>query len=599
MSTSWKNASFVATAFSAASLGFVTAWVVLGRGSSLLPFSSSSSDPTKASLRSQIETAGGTYLLKNVRLPTCLLPQKPNETTLIADTDDGFSKCHIRIAGGKVVGIESAVEDTDTMDTERTNTSIIECHGCIVLPCFVDSHTHLVKAHTHARARNPTGTMNDALFVELNDQARWIACHCCRPKAMRGGSDVVGDSNHPMEGQLCPKAGEDLFRRMDFALRTAYHHGTKYIRTHLDGTGQFVDPPLRKAVFSAYHRCRTAYGKQGLQLEGVANLYLPLWDCADIAEKHVHELLAQGGPDKGLVLGAYCGNQSEAPRHETLASLDALFGYARQHGFHVDLHIDETNDPDCCLLEVLIESLRKARSKGYEKDVLLGHCTSLTLQTESKQREILRGLVDLNEHYSGSVVVVCNPTTNLGLQDRRGSQPPVCKYIDPNTPRTPMWRGLTAIQELEAAGVPILAASDNIRDFWHPYGDLDPLQTLKGAITLGHLDTCPQEGYWTKLVTARPCDGSSLLETGSPADLVLFPQARSASELLSRSHQQHYQGGSNHNSSDQRIVLRKGRAQVSILPSYRELDDLVEVPTRIIQEKTREGVIGSVVGMEG
>jgi len=53
---------------------------------------------------------------------------------------------------------------------------------------------------------------------------------------------------------------------------------------------------------------------------------------------------------------------------------------------------------------------------------------------------------------------------------------------------------------------------------------------------------------------------------GDPADLVLFPGARRASELLARP-------------QPDRIVLRGGRVQFSRLPDYRELDDLVAAAT--------------------
>ena len=54
---------------------------------------------------------------------------------------------------------------------------------------------------------------------------------------------------------------------------------------------------------------------------------------------------------------------------------------------------------------------------------------------------------------------------------------------------------------------------------------------------------------------------------GAVADLILFPDARRLSELLSRPQLD-------------RIVLRKGIVQESTLPAYEELDDLVSVPSR-------------------
>ena len=131
-----------------------------------------------------------------------------------------------------------------------------------------------------------------------------------------------------------------------------------------------------------------------------------------------------------------------------------------------------------------------------------------------------------------------------------------------------------ALGEVAAAGVRICAASDNVRDWWHPYGDYDGLSTWKAALTLGHLDTSPNEGAWAHIVSDAPAhaidsvpseEGASFA-VGAVADLILFPSARRISELLSRP-------------LADRVVLRAGRVQSSVLPSYDEVDDLVATPT--------------------
>jgi len=130
------------------------------------------------------------------------------------------------------------------------------------------------------------------------------------------------------------------------------------------------------------------------------------------------------------------------------------------------------------------------------------------------------------------------------------------------------------VQELRAAGVPVGAASDNVRDWWHPYGDYDCLSVFAATLALGHLDTAPSEGSWTDLVTSAPAralgleSGVGSLAPGSRADLVLFPGARHFSELLARPQQ-----------SD-RVILRGGAMQASELPDYAELDDLVSEKTQ-------------------
>ena len=156
-------------------------------------------------------------------------------------------------------------------------------------------------------------------------------------------------------------------------------------------------------------------------------------------------------------------------------------------------------------------------------------------------------------------------------------------------PRTPLWRGIAPIQELDAEGLNCCAGSDNVRDWWHPYADYDCLNTLKSAIELAHLNNVPNEGYWTKLVASNACramfpdvdassssSSSTLKSIGAigpnyRANFVLFPSSRRFTELFSRS--QH-----------DRLVFRQGTLDSTDvpehpLPEYEKLDDLFERKT--------------------
>ena len=61
-----------------------------------------------------------------------------------------------------------------------------------------------------------------------------------------------------------------------------------------------------------------------------------------------------------------------------------------------------------------------------------------------------------------------------------------------------------------------------------------------------------------------PSESGYSFAIGAPADLILFPDVRTMSELMTRPHQ------------PDRIILRKGRVQESTLPSFEELDDLIK-----------------------
>jgi cytosine deaminase len=66
---------------------------------------------------------------------------------------------------------------------------------------------------------------------------------------------------------------------------------------------------------------------------------------------------------------------------------------------------------------------------------------------------------------SAGVVVVSLPLVNQWTQDRTQG-------------RTPRWRGVPPLHELAAGGVRVALASDNTRDQFYAYGDLDMLEVF-------------------------------------------------------------------------------------------------------------------------
>ena len=106
----------------------------------------------------------GRYTLRDVRIPESLLPR---ELRGAADAE-GLVACDVAIKHGLI----------DEVAPPKSLRGI-DCNGCLVVACFADSHTHLVKTHAHPRARNATGSINGALAQEVEDQPRWAACACC------------------------------------------------------------------------------------------------------------------------------------------------------------------------------------------------------------------------------------------------------------------------------------------------------------------------------------------------------------------------------------------------------------------------------------
>jgi cytosine deaminase len=425
-------------------------------------------------------------LLKNAAVPSIVLADSAN---------DGLRRLDILIDHGRIASVLSAGGGPPG------ETSSYDLDGGIVLPAFADIHTHLDKGHIWPRRPNPDGTwMNALLSVETDRQRRWKA--------------------------------DDVERRMDFALRSAYAHGTAAIRTHIDSL-----PPQHEISWDVFERMRDRWAGR-IELQGVSLVAPEQLLDRPLLENISRRVKAAGGIFGGAM--AAFDRSREAMR--------TVVEIAGSHGLDLDLHTDETLDPAASALEHLAEAVLET---GYDGRVVAGHCCVLSVQDEMTRARTIDKVA------RAGIAVVSLPMCNLYLMDRDG-----------RGRSTPVRRGVTTVRELAAAGVPVALASDNTRDPFYAYGDLDALEVFREGARILHFDH-PQDQAWNWIATVT--SGASaiaglayrgLLQPESPAHLVLFG-ARSWTELLARP-------------QSDRIVLRGGKLIDTTLPDYRELDDLVE-----------------------
>jgi cytosine/creatinine deaminase len=322
-------------------------------------------------------------------------------------------------------------------------------------------------------------------------------------------------------------SARDVATRMDFSLRTAYAHGTQLIRTHLDALA-----PQHRISFTVFAEMRERW-KDRIALQAVALFPLDLIMDQDFFSDLVSVVAESGG---------LLGGVTQMSR-DLESQLDTLFRAAIDKGLDIDLHVDETDDKEARTLEAIADAKLRHRFEGA---VTVGHCCSLARQDDDTARMIVDKVAEAD------LSVVSLPMCNMYLQDRYGG-------------RTARWRGTTLFKELTAAGVRTAVASDNTRDPFYAYGDLDPVEVLREAVRILHLDH-PLDTA-ARVVTATPATILGRPElghiaVGQPADLILF-NARRWSEFLSRPQMD-------------RVVLRRGQAIDRALPDYRELDELME-----------------------
>jgi cytosine deaminase len=430
----------------------------------------------------------GPFVLRKARVPAALLVERHAERP----DEDGLSRRDIAVADGLIRWIAPPSGPPAPED--------IDCDEGQVWPCFVDVHAHLDKGHIWPRARNRDGTHATAARTVAADRARAWSRH-------------------------------DIARRFDFGLRCAFAHGTSAIRTHLDSY-DFAQAETAWSVFAEMeHEWR---GR--VRLQGVCMTRLDTYDgLAGLG------LVARVAENNGVLGGILkFGTSAGTPSAERIdAGLARLFALAREHGLDVDLHIDETGDPEARTLAQVARAVLASRFRGT---VTCGHCCSLATQDQTVARQTIALVAEAGLH------IVSLPMVNLYLQGR-------------NEGETPRWRGITRVHELARAGVRVAVAGDNNRDPFFAHGDHDMLEVFREFVRIAHAEA-PD---WSRAATRTPADIMRLsdhgrLRAGAPADLVLF-RARTASELLSRPW------------SD-RIVLRAGRPIATTPPDYRELDDL-------------------------
>ncbi len=138
---------------------------------------------------------------------------------------------------------------------------------------------------------------------------------------------------------------------------------------------------------------------------------------------------------------------------------------AAAEGFDLDFHVDESASPDARSLERIADALLRHRFSGRPA----GHCCSLALMEDDERARVIDKLAE------ASLNVVSLPMCNLYLQDRQSG-------------RTPRWRGVAPLHELDAAGVSTMVASDNTRDPFYAYGDLDAVEVFREATRILHFD---------------------------------------------------------------------------------------------------------------
>ncbi|MBW8723959.1 MAG: amidohydrolase family protein [Inquilinus limosus] len=370
-----------------------------------------------------------------------------------ANLPDGRTGIDIGIQDGRIAAVEPrlAAQGRDEIDAS----------GRLVTPPFIDPHFHL----------------DATLSLGL-------------PRINRSGTLLEGIA---LWGELKPQLTQDaVIARALAYCDLAVAQGLLAIRSHVDVCD---DRLLAVEALLEVKRRVAPY----LDLQLVAFPQDGLYRSAT-AEKNLLRALDLGVDVVGGI------PHFERTMADGAASVRRLCEIAAERGLPVDLHCDESDDPQSRHIETLAAETHRL---GLGGRVTGSHLTSM----HSMDNYYVSKLIPLMRE--AGVAAIANPLINITLQGRHDSYP--------------KRRGMTRVPELMAAGITVALGQDCVMDPWYSMGSADMLEVAHMAVHVGQMTSLDAIGRCFAAVTTEAAKVLELegygLEPGCRADLVVLQAA--------------------------------------------------------------------------
>lgn len=359
----------------------------------------------------------------------------------------------LELAGARIAAITAQQAPAETSEGD------IDAASNLVVPPFIEPHIHLDATLT---AGEPAWNMSGTLFegIERWGERKALVTH------------------------------EDTKARAKKTIDMLVDHGIQHVRTHVDVT----DPTLSalKSMLEVREETRHLIDLQivAFPQEGIESF------------KGGRELMTEAIAMGADVVGGI--PHFENTRDQGVSSIHFLMDLAERSGCLVDVHCDETDDPQSRFLEVLAE---QARVREMGERVTASHTTAMGSYDNAYCSKLFRLL-----KLSGINFVSC-PTESIHLQGRFDTYP--------------KRRGLTRVAELDRAGMNVCFGQDSIVDPWYPLGNGNILRILEAGLHICHMLGYEDLERCLDLITDNSARTLNLgerygLEVGRPANLLVL-----------------------------------------------------------------------------
>ena len=360
---------------------------------------------------------------------------------------------HIALDGSQIAAITAQSAEVSASEGD------LDAASNLVVAPFVEPHIHLDATLT---AGEPNWNMSGTLFEGIE---RWA-----ERKAL--------------------VTHEDTKTRAKKTIDMLVDHGIQHVRTHVDVT----DPTLAalKAMLEVREETRhlidlqiVAFPQEGI--ESYAN-----------GRALMEQAVALGADVVGGI------PHFENTRDQGVSSIKFLMDLAERTGCLVDVHCDETDDPQSRFLEVLAE---EARVRGMGERVTASHTTAMGSYDNAYCSKLFRLLKQSKINF-----ISC-PTESIHLQGRFDTYP--------------KRRGLTRVAEIDRAGMNICFGQDSIVDPWYPLGNGNILRILEAGLHICHMLGYEDLKRGLDLITDNSARTLHLgerygIEVGRPANLLIL-----------------------------------------------------------------------------
>jgi len=376
-----------------------------------------------------------------------------------ANIADGRTGVDIAVENGHIVEVAPRLDIQASRQIDATDR--------LVTPPFVDSHFHLDSTLSYGQPRvNESGTLLEG--IEL-----W--------------------------GELKPHLTVENIKARAWALcRWAIARGNLAIRSHVD-----ISDGKLLAVQAL------------LELRDEIKPYIDLQLVAFPQDGYFRYPPSAANLERALDMGVdVIGGipHFERTMDAGAASVKALCELAAKRQLRVDMHCDESDDPQSRHIETLTYHSQRL---GLHGRVTGSHLASMHSMDNYYVSKLIPLMAEAQIH------VVANPLINITLQGRHDTYP--------------KRRGMTRVKELMDAGVNVAFGHDALMDPWYSFGSHDMLEVAHMGLHVAHMTGVDQVQQIFATITTNAAKILGLngygLEPGCHADMVIL-QAGNAQEAL-------------------------------------------------------------------